>query len=200
MYKLYGSPKSRAGRVMWMLEELGADYEVIDAGPHSPAVYALNPSGKIPILVDGDVVVTDSTAIMLHLADKHGAMTYPAGSAERAKMTSLVSFAVDEVEQPLWTGTKHGFILPEALRCAEAITPALHHEFKVAMTTLDKRLGGGPFVMGEEFTVPDVILGHLGGWAKMTGFPAPPERVAEYMKRIRARPAWRAVVEARKGA
>lgn len=59
MYKLYGSPANRAARIIWMLEELGEPYEVIDAKPRSEEVRALNPAGKIPILVDGDQNIFD---------------------------------------------------------------------------------------------------------------------------------------------
>lgn len=200
MYKLFGSPSTRAGRVMWMLEELGAPYEVISAYPHAPEVLAVNPSGKIPVLADGDAIITDSTAIMIHLADKHGALTYPAGSIERAKMTAAICFAIDDVEQSLWTLAKHGFVLPEDLRKAAEVEPACRHEWNVAMKNLEALLGDGPFLMGADFTVPDIILGHLGGWAKTIGFEAPEGPVADYMTRIRARPGWRAVVAARKAA
>ena len=59
-------------RVLWALEELGLEYIHHSAAPRSEQVRALNPLGKIPILVDGDAVLTDSTAILTYLADKHG--------------------------------------------------------------------------------------------------------------------------------
>lgn len=200
MYRLYGSPRNRAGRVMWMLDELGADYELVPASPHDPVVAALNPTGKVPVLVDDDLVVSDSTAILLHLADKHGALTFPANSPERSRLMSVVAFALDDVEQPLWTAAKHGFVLPEDLRALDAILPALHHDWNKAMAALEKLLGDGPFVMGETFTVADVILGHLGVWGKNARFPAPPEAVAAYFARVQARPGWQAVIKAREAA
>ena len=198
MYKLYGSPKNRAGRIMWMLEELGAEYEIIAAAPHSDEINAVNPTGKLPALVDGDVAVFDSTAIMMYLADKHGKMTYPVGSPERARLMSILCFAIDAVEQPLWTMAKHAFVLPEDVRLGEAIHPACHAEWSKAMVALEKIIGDGPFAMGEDFTIADVTLGHLGGWGKASGMPAPPASVAAYMDRVRSRPGWLAVAEARK--
>lgn len=201
MYKLYGSPNSRAARVMWTLEELGQPYEVVKAKPHSPELLAVNPSGKIPALLDGDFALSDSVAIMFHLADKHGALAFPAGSRERAKLTSLILFALDEIEGPLWVAAKHGFkLLPEAVLCAEAIRPACEAEFAKAMETLERHIGDGPFLMGEAFTLADILVGHLGGWAKAMGFPAPSAKVAAYMERIRARPGWQAVAKARAAA
>lgn len=204
MYKLYGSPTSRAARVMWMLEEIGAPYEVIDAKPHCDAVLALNPSGKIPVLVDtdggDDQAIFDSTAILLYLSEKHRQLTIPPGAPGRARMLSLVSFAVDDIEQPLWTMVKHGFTLPEEVRAPDAVRPACHYEFARAMQALEAYLGAGPYLMGEEFTVPDIIVGHLGGWAKATRFPVPEGRITEYMTRVRSRPAWRVVAKARAAA
>uniref|UniRef100_UPI003563C790 glutathione S-transferase N-terminal domain-containing protein n=1 Tax=Shimia sp. TaxID=1954381 RepID=UPI003563C790 len=83
MYDVIGSRSSRALRVMWALEELEQPYQVIKAAPRSAEVLALNPSGKVPVLKDGPHVITDSTAILTYLADKHGALTFPAGTVER---------------------------------------------------------------------------------------------------------------------
>ena len=71
MYKAIGSRGSRVSRVLWMLEELGQPYEFVEVKLRSPEAYALNPSGKVPILIDGELTVTDSAAICVYLADKH---------------------------------------------------------------------------------------------------------------------------------
>ncbi len=196
MYKLLGNPKTRAGRVMWMLEELGVDYEVDPCSPHDPAVAAVNPTGKIPALIDGDTVINDSTAILFHLGDKHQKLTYPLGSPERAKMMSVIFFATDAIEQPLWTMAKHTFVYPENVRELDAVRPAARHEFSQAMAALDRMLGDQDFVMGDEFSTADIVLGHLGGWAKGSGFGADEGRVGDYMSRVRSRPAWKAVLKA----
>ncbi|MEO0863627.1 MAG: glutathione S-transferase N-terminal domain-containing protein, partial [Pseudomonadota bacterium] len=85
MYHVIGTAKSRAFRVMWMLGELGQDYEVTPAMPRSEEIMAHNPLGKVPALKDGDDVLTDSVAIITYLADKHGALTAPAGTIARAR-------------------------------------------------------------------------------------------------------------------
>jgi len=200
MYKVYGSAASRASRVIWMLEELGEPYEIIAAKPHSPELKAVSETGKIPALVDGDIHVFDSASILVYLADKHGALTFPVGTAERARMQSVLNFVTDDIEQPLWTAAKHSFILPENLRMLEALTPALHFEWTKALATLEGLLGDGPFIMGEKFTIVDIIAGHLGGWAKAMKFPAPEAAVASYFERIRARDGWQKVADLRKAA
>ena len=80
MYQVVGTIRSRAFRVLWMLEELGEPYEHVPAQPRSEQASEVNPAGKVPTLVDNGVAITDSTAIIQYLADKHGALTFPAGT------------------------------------------------------------------------------------------------------------------------
>ena len=189
MYEVYGQKRNRTMRVLWMLEELGQDYELIEAAPRSETVFALNPSGKVPILKDGDLVVTDSVAICQYLADKHNALTFPAGTAERARQDALTQFVVDQIEGPLWTAAKHAFVLPEDLRVPEVKT-ACRFEFEKGIASLERRLGDGPYAFGEVLTVPDLLLGHCANWAQVAKFELPSEGpVAAYLDAVRARPA-----------
>ena len=74
MVKLYGTPPTRAIRVQRLLNELGVDYELIELKPlgdYDPEFFALNPAAKLPVLVDGDVIMAESSAIPLYLAEKH---------------------------------------------------------------------------------------------------------------------------------
>ena len=80
MYRVIGNVASRSFRVLWMLEELGLPYEHVNAGPRSDEVFTYSAQGKIPVLVDGDTPVTDSTAIITYLADKHGQFTAASGT------------------------------------------------------------------------------------------------------------------------
>ncbi len=189
MYKLIGSPKTRAFRVLWMLEELSVDYEVDPSGPHSESVLAANPSGKVPALAaDGDVII-DSTAIVQFLADRHGKFTFPSGSIERGQQDSWTHFALDDVDSVLWFNAKNTFVLPEELR-SEKARDACRYEFDKSMRVLETRLGDRPYVMGDDFTVPDLILGHCAGWAvNGAGWSIAPKKVADYFERVRSRPA-----------
>ena len=117
MYQAVGSPGSRLTRVTWMLEELGQPYEIVKAKMHTETMLRYNPSGKMPALADGEVVVTDSAAIVFYLADKHADQgmggTTP---AERAEIASWMFFAQAELEAPLWNRLKHAFRLADDLR------------------------------------------------------------------------------------
>lgn len=192
MYRVIGTVKSRAFRVLWMLEELEQQYELVEAFPRSEEATAHNPLGKIPALVDGNEVLTDSVAIMTYLADKHGGLTAPAGTAARARQDAMTLWLIDEMDALLWTHSKHAFVLPENLRVPE-ISPSLHKEFARNADTFAAMLEqSGDYIMGDEITVPDLLAVHCFGWAFGVDFPTLPDSIKVYSKRLRSRPAFRA--------
>jgi len=190
MYKLIGGKRSRAFRVLWALEEMGLKYQHDAAAPRTDEVRALNPSGKIPVFIEGDTAITDSVAIIQYLADKHGKLTYPAGTLDRARQDSFTQFACDEMDGTLWTAARNSFILPEELR-VPAIKDTLKWEFARSMKTLAARLGDNDYLMGEVFTVADIVAVHCGTWAGGAGFEISEPTVSAYIKRAIARPAYK---------
>ncbi|WP_299819204.1 glutathione S-transferase family protein [uncultured Roseibium sp.] len=193
MYKIIGFPRTRAIRVIWLLEELGEPYELELAPPQSAAVAAVSPDGKLPVLIDGEAAIPDSVAICTYLADRHGKCTFPAGTLERARQDSFTQFAVDVLDGALWTTAKNAFVHPQDIR-VPAIKNVCRTEFARGLETLEARLGDGPFVMGDTFTVPDIIIGHCAGWAVMAKFELPGEGpLHAYFKRLRDRPAYQSM-------
>lgn len=190
MYELHGSARSRAFRVLWLLEELGVDYTHHATKPRSAEIMALNPLGKVPVLVTEGQVLTDSTAIMTYLADKHGALTYPAGTVERARQDAHTGFILDEIDSLLWTVAKHSFGLPEGLR-VPAIKDAVREEFRISAERLENRIEG-PFLMGDQMTIADILAVHCLGWAIVAKFPMDRPALKEYAKPLRARAAYKA--------
>ncbi len=187
MYQVKGAIRTRTFRVLWMLEELGLDYDLLDTAPRSEQINAYNPTGKVPVLlVDGEPII-DSTAIITYLADKHGGMTYPAGTLERARQDALTQFVLDEIDAILWTAARHTFILPEEMRLPEVKT-SLRWEFERSVNVLMDRMGDGPFLMGEKMTIPDIIASHCAGWAMASKFPVS-DAFKAYSKRLTARDA-----------
>ena len=128
MYKVYGLVPTRTLRVLWTLEELGQPYELVQCRPQSDIIRAINPTGKVPALQDGDDIITDSVAIMIHLADKHGQLTYPFGSIERAQMNAMLMLILDEFDAVLCTAARHSFALPKEHRVPE-VKESLQWEF-----------------------------------------------------------------------
>ncbi|MBR9650573.1 glutathione S-transferase family protein [Thalassovita aquimarina] len=189
MYEVIGHPSSRAFRVLWMLEEMGEAYTNIPAKPHSPEALDCNPSGKVPALrIDGQVI-TDSTAIMTYLADKHGQLTYPAGTIERARQDAATHQIIDELDAVLWMATRHKIIHPENRR-VPAVIDSLKWEYERNIGHIADRFVG-PFVMGDKMTIADIILTNCLNWAFAAKFPAAPEKLTAYAKAMRSRDAYK---------
>lgn len=189
MYTVIGGVRSRTLRVLWMLEELGQPYTHLPAAPRSDEVKAHYPAGKVPVLLEDGVALTDSTAILTYLADKHAQFTFPAGTLDRARQDGHTQFLLDELDALLWTASRHSFILPEELRVG-AIKDSLKWEYEHSLARLEHRLGDGPFLMGKAMTVPDIIAAHCAGWAVSAKFPQPNARIQGYFDALRSRPAF----------
>ena len=120
--KLYEFGPTRSIRVRWTLQELGTEFESIRvnllAGENRrPEFLKINPTGKIPVLVDGDLVLTESVAIVLYLAEKYSHKDLlPPGLNERAQVNRWLLFAATELEQPLWRISRHTALYPEEQR------------------------------------------------------------------------------------
>lgn len=194
MYKVIGNTRTRSLRVLWALHELGLEYEHDKAGAQTDAARAANVSGKIPSLEIDGTIINDSTAIITYLADKHGGLTYPAGTLERAKQDSFTHFILDELDAVLWTAARHTFALPEDKR-VDGLKPTLRWEFARSLKLLESRMGDGPNLMGDKFTIPDIILTHIGGWARVAKFDVPDGKLRDYFRRQIKRPAYIAATE-----
>lgn len=188
MYTLVGTPRTRSFRVLWFLHELGVPFTHVPAPPQSELALAHNPAGKVPALIEGAATITDSTAILTYLADKHGQFTAPAGTMARAQQDSMTQFLLDECDAILWTAARHSFVLPQEMRLP-AIKASLRWEYARSLRRLSSRFLG-PYVMGEVFSVPDIIATHCLGWGVSAGFAAPEGALAAYFDAMRARPAY----------
>ena len=193
MYKVFGIPQSRAFRVLWMLEEIKIKYEHIQLKPGSRDVKKINRSGKVPVLLDGDEILTDSSAIISYLGDKHEKLCFPRGSIDRARQDAMVFRIIDEVDMMLWGAARHSFILPEDMR-VNAIKPSLKWEFQKNIDRImDEK--DGKFLMGDKFMLPDIILAHCGRWARSAKFPLENENFNRYVKLCFDRPAVRELIK-----
>ncbi len=202
MYRVYGAHPTRTTRVLWALEEIGAPYEIVRATPRSPEATAVNPSGKVPILevLNEGFHLIDSAAILQFLADRHpeAKMSFAPGTRERAEMESWLHFAMSDLEVPVWTQSKHSFIYPDNLKAPEVL-PACGYEWNAAVAAMDDRLEAagwtGPYIMGENLTVPDIVMGHIFRWATNIGLETARPRVAAYAEHVLARPALKRAAE-----
>ncbi|OXI36386.1 glutathione S-transferase family protein [Burkholderia aenigmatica] len=204
--KLYGFAGTRSQRALWGLKELDADFEFISVnllqGEHKrPEFLRLNPAGKVPVLVDGDLVIPESAAIVLYLADKYPEKALlPVDPALRAEAYRWVMFAVTELEQPLWRITRHSFIYPPEKRSPADIELA-REDFKTMAAILDKHLEGRAFIVGDTLTVADCVTAYLIDWAGECNLIDSFPQLRAYLERLYARPkAPQRIADARKAA
>ncbi|MEZ5593108.1 MAG: glutathione S-transferase family protein [Gammaproteobacteria bacterium] len=195
MLIVYGTPRTRASRITWMLEEIGASYDyrpvALDKGEgRQPPYLALNPTGKVPTLVDGDLVLGESAAIVTYLGDKYtlSNLVPRTGGAARAKYNQWCYFCLSELEQPLWTRAKHTFALPENKRVA-AIKDTALWEFAQAAKVLAQQLDRTDYVLGAEFSAADILIGHTLSWARGAKIELGQDSLQAYADRVLSRPA-----------
>jgi glutathione S-transferase len=191
-YTVIGAATTRAGRVIWMLEELGLPYTHLPTKPHDMEVSRHNPSGKVPVLLVDGAAVTDSAAILTYLADRHGRLTHKAGTLERARQDALLHCILDEFDALLWMAARHSFILPPEHRLPE-VKDSLKWEFQRNQAIFAKRMGDGPFLMGDALTVPDLMLAHCGIWARTAKFEITEPAIEAHLARMLARPSFAAL-------
>ncbi|MBL1321282.1 MAG: glutathione S-transferase family protein [Methylophaga sp.] len=199
MIKIYGKSGTRSTRVLWALEEAGADYEFItvDLGKgeaKQDAYLKLNPGAKVPSLVHNDLVLTESAAICTYIGDLFpDSKLVPAyNSSERAIYNQSCYFAMTELEQALWSMAKHRFALPKEFRIRDMITTATY-EFEKALDVFSVCLGDREFLVGDNFTCADLITASILKWAAQGGKRARSLRhdnVEQYLGRILSREAF----------
>ncbi len=191
--KLYEFGPTRSIRVRWTLQELGVDFQPIRvnliAGEHQrPEFLKINPAGKIPALVDGDLVLTESVAIVLYLAEKYSDKgLLPTDLDQRAQVNRWLLFAATELEQPLWRISRHTVLYPEEQRLPGDVTIA-SREFREMATVLEKHMQGREFVVGDSATVADFVLAYTLDWGNEDKLLGHCPQLLAYMKRMYARP------------
>ncbi|KHD07368.1 hypothetical protein PN36_16040 [Candidatus Thiomargarita nelsonii] len=200
MIKLYGYPKTRSTRVVWTMEEIGVEYEYVKTSPLREArrssYLELNPGAKVPTLVDGELVLSESAAICTYLADKYpdaGLVPKPR-TAERALYDKWCFFVMTELEQPLWTIFKHQFILPKKWRVSDIIDTALW-EFSEVAKVLNIGLGDNEFIVGGHFSVADILVAQTLKFATAINVSIEHESLNAYAKRMLSRSALARAIE-----
>lgn len=184
--ELLHHPYSRASTVVWMLEEVGAPYSmrfvnIMKGEQKSPEVLALNPMGKLPVLVDGDAVVTETAAIGLYLADRYayGTLAPKVDDPKRGAYLRWSLFAPSVIE-PGTMAKGSGWEVKEV--------SAGWGSYEAMLSAMESAIAGG-FILGETFSMADVIFGGtLGYLLQFKAIEARPSFVA-YAERLGARPA-----------
>ncbi len=194
MIQLYYHPSPNPLKIALFLEETGMPYELVPIDTrkgeqHSPAFRAINPNAKTPALVDGDVKVFDSTAILLYLAQKSGQFLPPDTTAARAQMLSWLMFVATGIGPYCGQAVHFKFFAPDPKEYAvNRYTFEAERHWKL----VDDQLAGKSWMVGDSYTLVDMAV---WGWARMiprflgdTGFAALPN-VKRHLDAINARPA-----------
>ena len=193
MLTLYGVPPTRAIRPIWLLNELDLECRIENIFPFDAdslrAVKAVNPVGKIPYLVDGDLILSESVAIMLYLAEAHGGGRFvPQGAVGRAAMNQWNFFLVTEIEQPLWRAGLHQVIYPEKERSQSEIALA-YRDCRRFLEPLEAHLDGRDFLVGNEPTIADFNAAYTLDWAGSEDQLEASPACRAFVERMYARPA-----------
>jgi glutathione S-transferase len=194
--KLYFFQQSRATRVRWMLEELGAPYELVPVdmtkGEHKhPDYMKVHPMGSLPAIEDNGVPLFESAAILMYLADKYPekGLAPAVGTPARGEYYQWILFAMTEVEAPLSTIAQHTRFLPEADR-SPAVIERSSKRFKAVAAVLEARMKDREYLLGDTFTAADVVLGGVLFLATRVGQLGDDLPVLKaYSARLLARPA-----------
>jgi glutathione S-transferase len=160
MLRIHGSVRSRASRVLWMAFELELTYEHIDILPRSPGTrtpeyLALNPNARVPTIEDDGLVLSESMAINMYLAKKHGSSLYPASPANEALTWQWSLWETDRLDRQIVNYANHSGALPEAQRVL-AVADAAWQEIVPAMDVLEIALGKATWLAGPDFSVADL--------------------------------------------
>lgn len=201
--KLLGLASTRAFRCLWMLEEIGVPYVQIKAGPGSKEVRAINPLGKIPVLVDDDFSLYENAAINAYLGDKYRSLNPtlvpPPGTKERALYDQTISVLNTELDtQGLWIHLKHEKFGEIYTFAPDAVAHAKKYFNKTNRSLIQQLKDKGPYLLGADFTAADITYVHCLEWSKGIGWNEKwesEETITEYLELCRSRPAYKKVRE-----
>jgi len=199
MLRIHGSARSRATRTLWLAEELGLKYEHNDIAPRSPGTrtpeyLALNPNARVPTIEDDGLVLSESMAINLYLAKKHGKL-YPSGAQNEALAWQWCFWETDRLDRQQTTYANNTTALPEAQR-NPAAARAAWDEIAPALDVLEIALTRSRWLAGNEFTVADLNV--AGAMVRSLSFDlARWPHVHEWLHRCWDRPAGKRVLAMR---
>jgi glutathione S-transferase len=184
--ELYYNPRSRAAIAKWMLDECGADYQIVPIDLQkrqhkTPEFLRINPSGKIPALVDGTSRIFETAAICLYLADKfpEANLAPKLDAPERGRYLSLMVYSTSQLEP----ATR------DELMGVETIPQSGWTNFQRAQDVIEGELGDGSYLFGEWFTAADVMIGSIFIYRRLWSGSTERPKIEAYVDRLLSRPA-----------
>lgn len=195
MIKLYYSPRTRAVRVRWLLEEMGLPYELVrlnlgELPQTNPGYFKIHPHGAVPAIEDGTLTMIESGAICEYLTEKHAdkKLAPLPNSTLRPRYLQWMFYCAGTFEPPFTQLFQQTRGLPEAERSAAAADKA-RADFNDVIAFLETSLAGKQYLLGDEFSAADIMLGHsllnARRYEMLSGVP----NLDAYLTRLDARPA-----------
>ena len=173
MIKLYGVPTSRAARSIWAIEEVGVEYELVPTSfledSKKPEYLAINPNGRIPTLVDGDLTLFESMAINLYLARKYDGGLQPKTFEDESRAVQWSFWGMTELEPSLMDMVRHKIMLPEEQRDADTVKAA-EAAIQKPLRILDDTLAARTHLVSDTFTIADLNVASVLSMAQFVGF------------------------------
>ena len=183
--KLYYNPQSRATVAKWMLDECGADYEIIpidlqECEHKTPEFLKINPSVKRPALVDGDSRIFENAAICLHLGDKfpEANLAPRLDVPERGRYLSLMVYSTSQLEPAMG----------DAMMGVQTHPQRGWNNFETVQDVIEGKLGEEMYLFGDWFTAADVMVGSMFIWGQIFSGPFERPKIAAYAERLLNRP------------
>ncbi len=202
MLKLHHAPQSRAGRIVWLLEELGLEYELnrMDFNPKdlkSDEHRARHPLGRVPVLDDGDVSLFESGAIVEYLVARHsdGSLKPAVDSPLFPEYLQWFNYVEGMIMPPMNTIVVHTLLLPPERR-DEVVLGQAKRLLSKALEPVNQALEGREYIIGD-FSAADIMMGHCCYMSRnLKCVPEELENVHAYIKRVEARPHFQTGIKA----
>ena len=194
MLRIYHAPNTRSIRVIWLCEELALPYQVktIDFNAEyraSPEWRALSPTGKVPVMTDGNVKMFESGAMMDYLLERYGKgrLRPSEDPAQLAAYLQWHWFAEATLARPLGEIVNHGREFPGAARLPEVVKE-MANRAAVCLEAVAAHMQDQEFLVNNEFSAADISMGYSLMLAEMLTPDRMPEGLAEYWQRLKSRP------------
>jgi len=200
--RIYGTAASRAARPLWVAQELGLAYEhialpYVGGATRTPEFLKVNPNGRIPVVDDDGVLVWESMACTVYLAERFlgstGLSLAARNHAERAEILRWTFWVVTECEKDALIFLMHAMVMPPERRKPQLAEESLRH-LAGPLRILDQHLQDRPWLAGDRFTVADICVASVLAWVEgASDLMAQCPQVRDWLQGCLARPAFQQV-------
>ncbi|HEY5923520.1 MAG TPA: glutathione S-transferase family protein [Kofleriaceae bacterium] len=198
MIDFYGAPASSAGRTHLLLEEIGVPFTYHRVNLREPAAKAdfkrINPTGRVPFIVDGDVRLAESMAINFYLADKYAPQLWASDPVERARIYEWSLWGIANLQDEGMRFARHGMLVPAEHRSSYEVESGKANTQKL-LDELETVMPASGFLVGDRFTVADINVASVVNLAAAFGAGTLGPKTKAWLDGLKARPAWQKVAK-----